>query len=106
VALDKLIQSLVVDKNINTDTLTIEDRNAIIVAARISAYGEEYATQVACPECETKVKHTFNLLEKLENQKAPESISIAADGTFDLLLPSTKWKVKCRALNGYDEKPS
>lgn len=104
VALDKLIQSLVVDKNINTDTLTIEDRNAIIVAARISAYGEEYATQVACPECETKVKHTFNLLEKLENQKIPESITIAGDGTFDLLLPSTKWKIKCRALNGYDEK--
>ena len=104
VALDKLIQSLVVDKQINTDTLTIEDRNAIVVAARISGYGEEYITQVSCPECETKVKHKFNLAEKLENPVTPLEVPVGEDGTFSLTLPVTNWNIKCRALNGYDER--
>ena len=105
VALDKLIQSLVVDKNINTDTLTIEDRNAIIVAARISAYGSEYVTQVTCPSCEQKVKSTFDLhekLESLEEQEQPSSLN--ENGLFTVTLPVSKYSVVCRALNGMDEK--
>jgi hypothetical protein len=104
VALDKLIQSLVVDKRINTDTLTIEDRNAIIVTARISAYGADYLTTVACPSCGEKSKHTFNLLEKVDAAEQLQPVSVDENGLFTVTLPATKWNVKCRALNGYDEK--
>ncbi len=107
IALDRLIQSLVVDKTINTDSLTLEDRTSILISARISGYGPEYVTQVTCPSCLEKTKHTFNLYEKLqktESDSLPEGIAIMDDGTFDIVLPSTKWIVKCRALNGYDEK--
>lgn len=105
VALDKLIQSLVVDKNINTDTLTIEDRNAIIVAARISAYGADYSTSINCPSCNEKVKSTFNLLEKLESVQEDEIASVVDEaGYFAVSLPITKYTVICRALNGMDEK--
>lgn len=105
VALDRLIQALVVDKNINTDTLTVEDRNAIIVAARISAYGANYATTVSCPNCGERNKHSFNLLERLEpEQKDDLTINVDNNGLFTIVLPSTKWTVVCRALNGYDEK--
>jgi len=105
VALDRLIQALVVDKSINTDTLTVEDRNAIIVAARISAYGARYATTVSCPNCGERNKYTFNLLERLEpEQKESLDIKVDENGLFSIVLPSTKWTVICRALNGYDEK--
>jgi len=107
VVLDKLIQSLVSDKNINTDTLTTEDRNAILVAARISAYGNKYVTQVTCPSCYEKVKNSFDLNEKLEKileENVNTSVSFNEDGTFSFTLPNTKWNVVCRALNGYDEK--
>jgi hypothetical protein len=105
VALDRLIQALVVDKNINTDTLTVEDRNAIIVAARISAYGPRYATSVSCPNCGERAKHVFDLLEKLEpEQKEDLNVQVDQNGLFTVVLPSTKWTVVCRALNGYDEK--
>lgn len=105
VALDKLIQSLVVDKNINTDTLTIDDRSAILIAARISAYGNEYATSFTCPSCDNKSKFKFDLFEQIaKEQEIVEGIIINPDGTFILTLPSTKWNVKCRALTGYDEK--
>jgi len=105
VALDKLIQSLVLDKNINTDTLTVEDRNAIIVASRISAYGADYNTTVTCPSCNEKVKSTFNLLERLEQLESEESsLQVDDNGLFVVTLPVTKYTVICRALNGMDEK--
>jgi hypothetical protein len=107
VVLDKLIQSLVLDKNINSDTLTTEDRNAILVAARISAYGNIYVTQVTCPSCYEKVKNSFDLNEKLEKIISEETAvvaNISDNGTFSFDLPNTKWNVVCRALNGYDEK--
>jgi hypothetical protein len=105
VALDKLIQSLIVDKTINPDTLTIDDRNAIIIAARIAAYGAEYATQVSCPSCSQKSKYSFNLMEKLPKEDEEISETIVDDnGFFTISLPATKWNVVCRALNGNDEK--
>lgn len=105
VALDKLISSLIVDKKINTDTLTIEDRAAIVLAARISAYGQEYATTVTCPACNEKSKNSFDLLEKLESvDKVEKVITVDENGLFVIELPLTKWSVKCRALNGFDEK--
>lgn len=107
VALDKLIASLVTDKSINPDTITSEDRNAILVAARIAAYGPSYDTQVTCPSCNTKVKSTFDLYEKVYKEDEEEQqaeLPVEANGTFVIDLPATKWRVICRALNGYDEK--
>lgn len=104
VALDKLIQSLVIDKSINTDSITIEDRSAIILAARISGYGAEYITSVTCPNCNTKNKNAFNLLEKLESLDDMQPPLVDENGLFTVVLPKTGWTVKCRALNGYDEK--
>jgi len=104
VALDKLIQSLVVDKRINTDSLTAEDRGAIILAARISAYGSEYSTVVTCPSCMQKGKSSFDLLEKLDSENEQEPVSVDENGFFSVLLPKTKWNLKCRAITGREEK--
>lgn len=106
VAIDKLIESVLVNKQINPDLLTIEDRNAIIISARIHGYGPEYATSVACPACNQKSKFTFDLSQKVERDDEEEfnDYSLNLDGNFELELPSTKWKVVCRALNGKDEK--
>ena len=86
VALDKLIQSLVVDKRINTDTLTLDDRGAIILAARISAYGADYSTSVTCPNCNDKSKNTFNLLEKLDGEQEDTNVQVDVNGFFDVVF--------------------
>lgn len=104
VAIDKLIQSIVLDKKINTDSLTVEDRGAIIIAARISAYGAEYDTSVACPSCSKNIKHRFNLLEKLDSVEKITEVQTDSSGLFNITLPATKWVLSCRALNGFDEK--
>ena len=38
----KLLESLIVDKSIKVDELLIGDKNAVLIAARILAYGKEY----------------------------------------------------------------
>ena len=105
IALDKLIQSLILDRSVNPDTLTLSDRNAIIVQARISGYGPEYATLVTCPSCMEKGKYTFDLNEKIEKEKNTSfAVEPDEDGLLVFDLPVTKWKIVCRALNGSDEK--
>ena len=42
VVIDKLLQSLIVDKNIKYGELLIGDKNALLVAARILGYGKDY----------------------------------------------------------------
>lgn len=47
----KLIESLIIDKSIDLDTMIVEDHNAAVLAARVSMYGEKYKTKIKCPEC-------------------------------------------------------
>ena len=42
VVIDKLLQSLIVDKSIKVDDMLVGDKNAIMVAARILGYGKNY----------------------------------------------------------------
>ena len=46
VVLDKLFESIIVDKNINIDDILIGDKNAIMLATRILGYGPNYTIQV------------------------------------------------------------
>ena len=41
-AIDKLLEALIVDKKIKIADLLIGDKNALIIAARILAYGKQY----------------------------------------------------------------
>lgn len=107
VALNKMIQSLLVDKSINAKDLFIGDKNAIIINARISAYGPEYKTAVTCPSCNEKQAYHFDL-EEFENDyeqgsALPEGVVQNERGNFVLQLPRTGLNVEVRLLNGHDE---
>ena len=107
VALDRVLKSLIVDKNINTDTLLIGDRNAIIVAARCSAYGNVYETNITCPVCNTPQDYSFDLHEaEVYVGQDYENFDVTSnnDGTFNMVLPKTEVEVTFRLLVGTDEK--
>ena len=46
VVLDKLFESIIVDKSINVDDILIGDKNAIMLATRILGYGSQYKIQI------------------------------------------------------------
>ena len=107
VALDRVIASLIIDKRISADSLLVGDRNAVMVAARISAYGSEYNTKINCPSCNAVQEYSFNLFESgINNGTASEELAVKdmGNGFFSTYVPKTKCEVVFRLLNGRDEK--
>ena len=105
-ALEKLLQSLVLDKNIKPSTLLTGDRSAILVAARATAYGELYETEVTCPSCAAKGDYAFNLREGTLNHGndwGTLEITETSNDTFLLTLPVTQVVAEIRPLTGADE---
>lgn len=103
-AINRVLQSVLVDQKINVDSLLVGDKNAILIATRIFAYGADYQTNVSCPSCGTNTQHSFNL-EDLEVQEGHLTEGVVKKGdNFVIHLPKTKVDVEVRLLNGQDER--
>jgi hypothetical protein len=95
--LDKLLDSLIIDKNINADDLIVGDKNALLIASRILGYGKDY---------EVKIKgesHTIDC-STLENKEFDESKFEAGKNEFSYTLPSTDNVITYKLITGHDEK--
>ena len=110
IALEKVIEDIIVDKKIKPDILLVGDKNAIIVAARKSAYGSEYITKVTCPSCDKSQKYNFdldsscNIKEPLSDEEVQElDLVMTEQKTFLLTLPVTKIQVEIKMITGRDE---
>lgn len=110
VVLDRLLESVLVDKSINVNDLLVGDRNALLIDSRISGFGSKYITSVACPACNTVSKHTFMLDEnkKLTDGNIPQHLADKVkhieDKLFAITLPQTGVTVNIRLMTGNDEK--
>lgn len=108
-AIDKMLQHVIVDKSIDVLSLLVGDRNALLVAARITGYGKMYDTKMNCPYCGEKVSYSFDLEAKndaviAEKQDALEGVKLTANNTFVVSLPLMKVDVECKFLTGRDER--
>jgi hypothetical protein len=107
VVIDRLLQSVMADKNIDVNTLLVGDKNALLVATRITGYGEEYETNVTCPACLTTEEFSFDLTDgatnNIDEACVEHGVEMNLDGTFTIDLPLTKASVTCRLLTGADE---
>ena len=106
IALEKFLQNVIIDKSIDPGSLLIGDRNAILVAARITGYGAEYETKTVCPGCGAKYPFSFDLNQG--NVYAGDDLegldtTLTKRGTFVVSLPFTKVKAEIRLLTGADE---
>lgn len=99
----ELIRSCLMDKSINPNELLGGDRNALMVAIRITGYGPEYKAEIECSECGAKTHHEFNLGGLPIKRLGIEPIR---DGTnlFQFQLPYSKKIVNFRFLTGRDEE--
>ena len=99
--IDKLLNSLILTKDITADDLVLGDKNAVMVAARILAYGPEYKCLVNNPnnpngEAE---QHTFNLAD-CPFKKLPKEVT---ENKFEIKLPVSKKSLTFRLLTGKEE---
>ena len=106
-AVERFLESVIIDKSIDAQSLLIGDRNAILIAARISGYGAEYETKMQCPACDTQNEITFDIsnpkIHYPDTDKV-ETIEKNEDDNFVFKLPVSKFKVECRLLTGRDEQ--
>jgi len=99
--IDKLLQSLIVTP-INYDELLIGDKNAILIAARVLGYGQEYSfkyTNERGQELEATVD-----LSKLEEKTIDESLFKAGTNSFTFTLPKSSNTITFKLLTHGDEK--
>ena len=101
-AFDRLLQSLIID-DVDIKTLIAGDKNALLIAARITGYGSEYPVTVTCPNCNSTGPHVFDL-ESLPIKYIPEGLDITPDGTYATTLPKTGVEVEIRYLNSKEQE--
>ena len=96
IVLDKLISSLIVNKDINYKDLILGDKNAVLVAARILGYGKDY-------KFEWKGEEQIIDLTKIDNKKFDESSITKGVNEFSFKLPNSGTQVTYKILDGHDD---
>ena len=95
--IDKLLKSLIVDKDVDYNTLLTGDKNAIMVAARVLAYGKNY-------QFTYRGKDEVIDLSTIENKPLLKEVEEnGSKNEFTFTLPSTDNKVTFKLLNHSDE---
>jgi len=102
VVIDKLLDSLILTKGITSDDLLVGDKNAVMVAARVLAYGPEYITEVTNPADGSPFPYTFNLTD-CPFKELPKDVDYSKN-EFDFMLPTMKTKIKFKLITGKDER--
>jgi len=95
-AIDKLLESLIVNKDINIKDILIGDKNAIMIASRVLGYGKEYVVDVEGEELTidlTTLKDKEIDLSKYEKGK----------NEFTFTLPNSKRNITFKILTWGDD---
>ena len=104
VVLDRLIQSIVLNTNVDPSSILVCDRNAILIAARKNAYGQDYEASTLCPACNHKNEINYDLDNfSVHDHQLPIGVSVTERGTLKVLLPRSNKLVEFRLLFGRDE---
>ncbi len=113
IAIERMLQSLIIDKSIDLDSLLLGDKNALMLHARIMGYGSFYEAPIVCPICSEKTNKTYNLEEDIKIRTATQIREevieknlavLTADNTFIVHLPKMNVDVECRLLTGVEER--
>ena len=101
---DVLINSILIDKSIDSSELLEGDKMALLIAARITGYGSDYVIEGLCPACKKVNQFTFNLEECLEEQEntLPEGVT-EEDGVFRFAGETENLEFGIRVLNSADK---
>ena len=102
VVLDRLLESVIADKNIKLDDLLIGDKNALLLGTRILGYGKEYKCTITDPDTEEQIEQTIDL-SSLQHKKIDEKI-YQSGNLFSFELPNSKRVLEFKVLTHGDEK--
>jgi len=99
VILEKLLKSLIVDPEISPSELLPADALAIILAARVSAFGPEFETVLKCPVCSASITKRVDIeasLVKVGGSSDRFNTCINERNLINITLPKSNKVVACR----------
>lgn len=101
-ALDTFFKSIIVTP-IDYNSLLLGDKNGIMFASRILAYGNEYPVKYKCPSCNEENDVQIDLSElgakEIDFEKYPKNIN-----EFETTLPTSGKKITFKILTHEDEE--
>jgi len=105
-AIERFLQNILIDKSVDINTLYIGDKNAILVASRITGYGAEYTTRTTCPACTTTADYKFDISGmNVYDGDDWDDYDIRVQGeNFIVTVPTSKVEVEVRLLSSRDEQ--
>tara|TARA_R110000824_G_scaffold16073_7_gene67043 strand:+ start:35 stop:847 length:813 start_codon:yes stop_codon:yes gene_type:complete len=101
IVLDKVVESVLLDKKVKVESLLNCDKTALQIACRSNAYGEQYEFDYVCSNCQEKNASSINLNEIAHYDVDFEKIS--EDEGIIVTLPMTKAVVRAKVLTGQDD---
>ena len=96
IVLDKLLESVIINKEIKLKDLLIGDKNAILIATRILGYGKTYSFTYNGERVDVD-------LTELENKPFDESYIVEGKNEFSFTLPHSNTLITFKVLDGHDE---
>ena len=102
IVIDTLLTSLIATEGVDVNDLFLGDKNAIMIAVRILAYGPEYSVTLTKPDSEERFEHTFDL-SSIDYKLLPSDVEFKQN-EFEFSLPASKDTVTFKLLTGRDEK--
>lgn len=103
-ALNRLLQSVIVNKSIDPESLLIGDKNAVLMAVRQTGFGNVYTTSVNCPACGALNERDFSLQEKeIKESVLGDNVTLMENGNF--MFEDTQYglQIELKLLRGKDE---
>lgn len=97
VVVDKLLQSLIADKNINYNDLLLGDKNALLVAARILGYGKIYEFEYGGEQVKVD-------LSEIKDKPLSPEVEQATENKFTTVLPISGKTIEFKLLTHGDEQ--
>ena len=95
-AIDKLLESLIVNDDINIKDILIGDKNAIMIASRVLGYGKDYVVEIDGEEV------TIDLTS-LKDKETDLSKSEKGKNEFSFTLPNSKRNITFKILTWGDD---
>ena len=100
VALERVVDSLIVDKR-------VRDKNALLVAARMTGFGPVYKVGITCPVCisENSGEYDLSSLAHKEIDLDQNNTVQLPNGNYEMTFPHYKGlAIEVKLLTGADEK--
>jgi transcription elongation factor Elf1 len=102
IVLEKLLESVIINKSIVADDILICDRNSAFHAIRRLAYGDEYKALVTCGRCGKESSVNIDL-GKMDNKPFDFDSYKKGENNFTFTFPKCKAVITYKILNKKEE---